>query len=803
MKIKLILFSLSIFCSVMTIQAQLPADLSKIKSTQITDDQLAQFIQQAKSSGQGEEDILSALKERGLPDAELQTLSSRVASIMGGGSKTDNASDTEIPSASRKTPESKSPLKDKKETTVSKVFGAELFSGASPLFVPNLNIATPLNYRVGPGDELLLEVYGNNVFTQKLMVSREGLINVRYAGLINANGTTIEALSNTVKTRLGKYIPSLNSGASKLQLTLGNIRSINVSVVGAVKKPGSLTLPSLATLFNALYATGGPLDNGSFRTIELIRGNKKIVEADLYDYLLKGDQSANIFLQDNDLIRVPFAQHQVQLSGLCNRPGTYEFKSSDKVSNLLDFAGGFTAKAYRGRLTGTRNGILVKEIIDISADQFGQFSLNHGDSLHVDSLVDKYLNRVIVKGAIYKPGTYAWTNGLQLIEVIKKAAGLKEDAFLGRVNILRTYENLEKENISVDLRPILKGTASFELKNDDQITVYSAYELKDQFTVAINGEVRNPGSFPYADSLTLQQLILLAGGFTDRSVPASIEVARQKKQVDITKADLPTSEIMAVALVTDLSKVGADFYLQPNDIITVKTDPSKKPQIKVLINGQVLYPGAYVLETRQDRLSKVLNRAGGLLPVADQQGVKILRNNLIQDTAQLNKLIKKQTKKDSTLADNTDLVTATTEIAVDVLGALAKPGSNYDIILEDGDEIIIPRLKNVVAVTGEVLKPVNVQFTPGKEFRYYISSAGGFSAKARKSKSFVVYSNGRSKKTGNFLGIFRNYPKVTPGSTVVVAAKPVRDGKFDAAKAGVLISALSALATTLVLLKGL
>jgi protein involved in polysaccharide export with SLBB domain len=800
MKIKLLFFSLAIICSIMMLQAQLPADLSKIKSTQITDDQLAQFIQQAKSSGQGEEDILIALKERGLPDAELQTLSSRVSSIMGGGSKSDNALNSEITSASRKTPESKSPLKDKKETTVSKVFGAELFSGASPLFVPNLNIATPLNYRVGPGDELLLEVYGNNVFTQKLLVSREGMINVRYAGLLNANGTTIEALTNTVKTRLSKYIPSLSGGSSKLQITLGAVRSINVSVVGAVKKPGSVTLPSLATLFNALYATGGPLDNGSFRNIELIRGNKKILEADLYDYLLKGDQS---FLQDNDLIRVPFAQHQVLLSGLCNRPGIYEFKPTDKVSNLLDFAGGFTAKAYRGRLTGTRNGILVKEIIDISADQFGQYSLNHGDSLHVDSLVDKYLNRVMVKGAIYKPGTYAWTNGLQLMDVIAKAAGLKEDAFLGRVNILRTYENLEKENISVDLRPIIKGTASFELKNDDQVTVYSAYELKDQFTVAINGEVRNPGSFPYADSLTLQQLILLAGGFTDRSVPASIEVARQKKQVDITKADLPTSEIMAVALVTDLSKVGADFYLQPNDIITVKTDPSKKPQIKVLINGQVLYPGAYVLETRQDRLSKVLNRAGGLLPVADQQGVKIIRTSLMQDTAQINLLIKKQTKKDTTLAETADIKTTTTEIAVNLAGALAKPGSNYDIILEDGDEIIIPQLKNVVAVTGEVLKPVNVQFTPGKRFNYYVSSAGGYSAKARKSKSFVVYSNGRSTKTGNFLGIFRNYPKVTPGSTVVVAAKPIRDGKFDAAKAGVLISALSALATTLVLLKGL
>ena len=688
----------------------------------------------------------------------------------------------------------------------SKVFGAELFQEASPIFAPNLSIATPLNYRVGPGDELLLEVFGTNVFSQKAQVSREGFVNVRYAGLVNVNGITIEEVANLLKSRLSKYLPSLTSGGSRLQVNLGNIRSINVSVVGAVKKPGTLTLPSLATLFNALYATGGPLENGSFRNIELIRGNKKIITADLYDYLMRGDQSSNIFLQDNDLIRVPFTEHQIQVAGLLNREGIYELKPTETFANALQYAGGFKAGAYQGRVTGTRLGKLAKEIIDIPATQFSAFALQNGDSLYVDSLVNKYLNRITIKGAVFKPGVYAWQKGQQLADVIEKAAGLKEEAFLGRATILRTYENQEKENISVDLKAVLKGALKFELLNEDQITIYSSYELKDRFTVSISGEIRNPGIFPFADSITLQQLILLAGGFTDRAIPTSIEVARQKKQVDITQLGASSSELIQVSLSTDLTKVGADFYLQPNDIILVKTDPTKKPQITVRVSGQVLFPGTYTLESQQDRLSALITRAGGLLPTADKIGIKLIRKTNLADTADLNKIIKKQSNstQDSVLAKQQDLSGAlSSEIAVEWNDNKSDYNPQRDIILEAGDEIVISQLRNTITLTGEVLKPVSVQYLQNKSFKYYISSAGGFSAKAKKGKSFVVYSNGRSKKAGSFLGLFRTYPKILPGSTVVVPAKPARDGKFDPSKAGILVSALTTLATTIAILKGL
>jgi protein involved in polysaccharide export with SLBB domain len=803
MKINRLFFIVLISLISVTAHAQLSSNLSKVKSAQITDDQLFQFVQKAQSSGQSQDAILAELKQRGLPDSELTALSERVASLLGSNNNTDVPSSNEASSRNRTTP----PIGEKQmatQTFTSKVFGAELFSGVSPMFMPNLNIATPDNYKVGPGDELLLELYGNNVFTQKLLVSREGFVNVKYAGLVNVNGSTIQELSIIIKNKLARFIPSLAGGGSKLNLSLGSIRSISVNVVGAVKKPGTITVPSLATLFNVLYATGGPLENGSLRNIEVIRGNKKVLEADLYNFLLKGDQSANIFLQDNDLIRVPFAKQQVHLTGLLNRTGIFEVKATENLSDLFEFAGGFKPLAYQGRVRGTRNGYLTKEVIDISANNFSDFSLRHGDSLHIDSLIDKFVNRVTIAGAVYKPGAYAWQRGQQIIDLIQKAEGLKEEAFLGSVNVLRTFENLEKQNIAVDLRPILKGQQSFALLNEDVVTVFSSYDLKDKFNLSISGPVRNPGSFPYADSITLQQLILLAGGFTDKAVPTSIEIGRNKKETNGSSAEAQV-EIIKASVNLDLNKTGTDFQLKPGDIVTIKSDPLKILQSKVLLSGKVLYPGTYVLESREDRLSGILQRAGGLLEIADQNGVKVIRRNLIQDTSSVEEATQKQIKnrKDSTYKQLDKSTFEVTEIAVNLKALLKGPGTADDIILEDGDEVVIPQIKNVVTVAGEVLKPVAVQFTPGKGVRYYISSAGGFANKARKGKSFVIYTNGRSKKTTHLLGLFKSYPKITPGANVVVPAKPEREGKFDPAKAGILISALSALVSTIAILKGL
>ena len=789
-----------------SVSAQLPADLSTVKSSQISNDQLLALIKQGEASGQSQEDILRDLKARGLPEAEISELTNRVSQLMRQQSSADGGSSLNNTQTVRKrNPNSQAIVP--RDPSTSLVFGAELFSEASSLFVPNLSIATPPNYKVGPGDELLLEVYGSNVFTQKVVVSREGFINIKYAGLINANGVTIQDLNEVVRLKLTKYIPGLAGGGARLQLSLGSIRSITISVAGAVKKPGTLTLPSLATLFNALYATGGPLENGSLRKIELIRGNKKILEADLYDFLLKGDQSANIFLQDNDLIRVPFADRQVRLTGQLNRAGIFEVSEDERLSDLLFFAGGFKANAYRGRIKGSRNGELVKEIIDIESKGFDTFKCNHGDSLHVDSLVEKYNNRVTIDGAVYKPGVYAWYKGQTLSDLVVKAAGLRGDAFLTRVVVLRTYENLKKESFLISLNQQAKEGFGFELLNEDVVTIFSSDSLRNKFTVSINGPVKKPGSFTYSDSMTLQQLILMAGGFSDFATPTGIEIGRKQLSAQGDSAtQIDRVNVISLSLDPDLKK-DADFRLLPNDIISVKMDPFKKSQSIVQVKGEVLYPGSYVLENRTDRLSAVISRSGGLLSFADINGAKLIRKKLLQDTASIKKAIAKMEKskdvdlKDTASRKEEENELSINEIALNLRKVLENPGSIDDIMLEDGDEIMIPQVKNVVTIAGAVLKPVSVQFNSSKKFKYYVSSAGGFTSRAKKNKAYLVLSNGQSRKTGTILGFFRTYPAVASGATIYIPEKPEKDNRFDSAKAGVLISAVTTLLTAFAILR--
>jgi protein involved in polysaccharide export with SLBB domain len=804
MKIRVLIVVWVLGFLIFSVSAQLPADLSTVKSSQLSNDQLFSLIKQGEASGQSQEDLLRDLKARGLPEAEISELTNRVSQLMRQQSIADGGSSLNNTQTVRKRNPNSQAIVPRNPST-SLVFGAELFSEASSLFVPNLSIATPPNYKVGPGDELLLEVYGSNVFTQKVVVSREGFINIKYAGLINANGVTIQDLNEVVRLKLTKYIPGLAGGGARLQLSLGSIRSITISVAGAVKKPGTLTLPSLATLFNALYATGGPLENGSLRKIELIRGNKKILEADLYDFLLKGDQSANIFLQDNDLIRVPFADRQVRLTGQLNRAGIFEAREDERLSDLLFFAGGFKANAYRGRIKGSRNGELVKEIIDIESKGFDTFKCNHGDSLHVDSLVEKYNNRVTIDGAVYKPGVYAWYKGQTLSDLVVKAAGLRGDAFLTRAVVLRTYENLKKESFSISLNQQAKE--GFELLNEDVVTIFSSDSLRNKFTVSINGPVKKPGTFAYSDSMTLQQLILMAGGFSDFATPTGIEIGRKQLSAHgDSVSQIDRVNVISLSLDPDLEK-DADFRLLPNDIVSVKVDPFKKSQSVVQVKGEVLYPGSYVLENRNDRLSAVINRSGGLLSYADINGAKLIRKKLLQDTAAIKKAIAKMEKskdvdlKDTATRKEEENELSINEIALNLRKVLENPGSIDDIMLEDGDEIMIPQVKNVVTIAGAVLKPVSVQFNSSKKFKYYVSSAGGFTSRAKKNKAYLVLSNGQSRKTGTILGFFRTYPAVASGATIYIPEKPEKDNRFDSAKAGVLISAVTTLLTAFAILR--
>jgi protein involved in polysaccharide export with SLBB domain len=802
----LIVFSFFIFHSSFFISAyaQVPTDLSKMKASQITDAQLMQFVQQAQTSGLSEADLLQQFQQRGLPESEIQLLAARVKSIM--------PSQTELtPSDNQKNQSNKRTFKG--EETVfkmpgvkSRVFGADLFSSADPLFVPNLKIATPKNYVIGPEDELQLDVYGNNISNQKLTVSPDGYITVKYAGPVNVNGMTIEQVAGVLKSRLTKFYPSLSSGETKVQLTLGSIRSIQVTIVGAVKKPGTITISSLSTLFNALYACGGPTEIGSFRNIELIRNNKQLLVADLYDFLLKGEQVANVGLRDNDVILVPFVQTQVVLDGGLNRPGIFEVKTDETLEKVLGFAGGFKSSAFKGRITGTRYTDTERKVIDIGKEGFSSFKLAHGDSLHIDLVVNRYQNRVIITGSVFKPGAYAMEEGMTIKNLIEKAQGLKEDAFTGRANISRLRSDFSKEFLSVDLRAILKGEKSLLLQKEDSIHVVSLLELRDRRFVTINGPVKIPGDFTYEDSLTLQSLILQAGGFQDLATAVGIEVGRRKKDIVLNSKGAATAVVFKIEMSKDLTKLGSDFYLQPYDVVSIKSDPTNLKQTNVKLSGELLYKGVYTLENPDERLSSVIKRAGGLLPYANIDGAKLVRKKENVDTVQLKRL-GLSASKNSKLNGNNDsaglrslegVQAGMTEVALNLKNILAKPGSDDDITLRDGDELIVPRFDNTVSISGEVLKPVTVQFEVGKGFSSYLSASGGFTRKAYRGLAFVVYPNGGSAKTHQFLGI-RRYPRITPGSSIFIPSKPDVN-VIDAAKAGILVSALSAVMTGLALL---
>jgi len=790
------------------VKGQIPADLSKVKASQITDAQLNQFLQQAQSSGMTEGDLLQEFQKRGLPESEIQAIVSRIKTMTGVDlSASEPVMESKEASTTKRKFKGETP-KFRMPEQPSRVFGAELFSGSDPFFVPNLKIATPKSYQIGPDDELQLDIYGNNISNQKLVVNADGNVTVKYLGPVNLSGMTIEQATGVIKSRLSKFYPSLQTGETKIQLTLGSIRSIQVVMVGAVKKPGTITLPSIATLFNALYASGGPLENGSFRNIELVRNSKVIAVADLYNFIMRGDQTANLPLRDNDVIRVPFAKDQVAIDGGINRNGIFELKSGETLQQLLDFAGGFKGNAFKGRITGTRNADVDKQMLDVAKNQFNSFALTHGDSLYVDTVVNRFQNRVFVTGAVVKPGGYALEPGLDIKGLLKKAQGLKEDAFLGMANMVRLRDDMTKEYLSVDLRDVMNEKVHLVLQKEDSIHISSVMDLKQTKMVTLTGPVKNPGDYLFEDSLSLKGLIILAGGLMENATAYNIEIGRRLKDIQVGIKGAPTSEIISVSIGKDLLDKGNEVKLHPYDVVSVKIAPEKVKQVTVEVKGEVVFAGSYTLENPEERLSSIIKRAGGLLPYADLGGAKVIRKRNVQDTSIVKRFALSNTRisgndKDridtSNLVDLDQLTSPTTEVALELFKILQNPGSEDDLTLNNGDIILIPRFVNTVVVNGEVLKPVTVQFEAGKGFNNYISAAGGFNMNANKRRVFVVYPNGRSARTKSFFG-FRFYPSVTPGSSIFVPVNPPRNNNFDPAKAGVLVSAFSAVLTAIVLL---
>lgn len=798
-------FSLQLF-------AQVPSDLSRVKASQISDAQLQQFITQAKATGLTESQLESEFLRRGLPPAEMEILRQRISDLQNGISTTTTASDslstdvsnTKQPGTTgRRVAKSNSLLTDMLddiENKKPKIFGSELFANANLSFEPDLRMATPRNYTIGPDDELLLNIYGVNISQQTLKVSPEGTINVKYAGVINVSGLTVDAVSSILKNRLTRFYPGLASGETKLQLTLGNIRSIRVILIGAIKRPGTYTLPSLATLFNALYVSGGPAENGSFRKIELVRNNEVVQTADLYDFLVRGNQLTNVRLEDNDVIRVPFADLLVTMKGELNRTGIFELKPGENLDKAFEYAGGFKSLAFRGRVTGSRITGYERRIVDVSGDSLAYFKPQNGDEFIVDSVINRYQNRVQITGAVFKPGSYALEPDMSVSKLLDKAHGLKEDFYNGRAILVRTRPDLSKQYISIDLKPILeKQESGVILLKEDSIHVASIFDLKDTSTVTINGAIRKPGTFRWEEGLSLKSLIMKAEGFADNATGQGIEISRRKRDINVNQPGSDIVQIIRVNDTLDLSNTSADILLMPFDIVAIKENPFYQPQISVKVSGEVLSPSTYSLQSREERLSSLIKRAGGLLYTANVAGAKLVRQKKeVTDTSELKRLFR-SLENDSTKTASRIEKKTTTDVAINLEYVLKHPGSSDDITLEEGDELIVPRINNTVSIGGEVFKPLDIMYEKGKSMADYIDDAGGATPAGSKRRAFVIYANGSAAKIRRPMLVFKSYPKITPGSNIFVPQKPKREG-FDVGKAGIFISAITALITAATLI---
>ncbi len=792
-----------LFCNLTHAQDFLRAkDLSTFKVDMLTDEDILKYKQQLQQSGVSETQAEQLAIQKGLPSSEILKLRARVSKIESTISSNNNKRNDNL-SLSRTTYDSTIQTQTfeyrKKADKELMVFGSELFTNTNLTFEPNLRIPTPKNYVLGPDDEVVIDVFGYQEVNQRITVSPEGVINIPNVGLVAVNGLTIEQATKRIKDRMIKSgYSSISSSQSFIQVGVGRIRSIRVTVIGEVKKPGSYTLSSLSSLFNALYLAGGPNEKGSFREIELIRNGSVISKLDAYEFLLKGDQSKNVRLADQDVVRIPVAKNQVILKGEIKKPAIFETLQNDNLANLLDFSGGFSALAYKASVHITQVTDKEKRVKDVIKDEYKMYHPQDGDEIEVGKILDRFDNRVSIKGAVYMPGYYELSKELTVSKLIEKANGLKQDAYISRGIVVRTnQQTLAKDQISFNPKEIFsKPEIDVKLQKDDEVIIGEAMDFKDSSTITIEGEVKKPGVYPHYNNQTVKDILFKAGGFNDASSIDRVEIGRRVDGKDSMSGKI--SELITVSVDKDLNIKGTDIILKPWDVVMVRSKPNYKPQIMVRIEGEVQYPGTYVLASKEDKVSELIKRAGGLTKQAFLKGINITRinSNLAKDSSNVQfKKIQQQTK-DTSNSLVADYVRPTVTIGLNMEDILKEPGGLEDVILQEGDVLNVAKEKREIKVSGEVLFPTDVVFSKGQKLRYYIERAGGFTDNARRSKVYVLQPNGVAAKTRHFLFI-RTFPKIEPGCEILVPKK------FDKTNNRITLSETIALTSAIASLAGI
>lgn len=790
-------------------------ELRNVQVDNLSDAQLRQIQTKLKASGIPEQQLLQYAVAQGMSASEAQKLINRINQLkpVSGGNATNAGNSLSQDTVGRR--QENVPLSRTQLPTAaipSNIFGADLFNNSAISFQPNLRIATPQNYVIGPDDQIQIDISGDNEANYKLTVSPEGTIRVEYAGVIPVSGLTVEQATARIKARLAGAYPSIRSGRTSVMVSLGNIRSIRVTLVGEVIKPGTYTLSALSPVFNALYESGGPARNGSFREIELIRGNRVIAKIDAYDFLLKGYITGNVRLQDQDVIRIPVYKVRAEMTGQVKTPKIFEVLPGETLADLLRFSGGFTERAYSAAIKADRLTERERQVSDVPSSGFQTFIPRNGDIFTVDSILNRYSNRVTLMGAVFRPGQFELQPGLTLRQLIVRADGIKEDAFLERATIVRLQPDNTPETISFNVSAVINGTgADIPLRREDLVTIRSIFELRDQHTVTINGEVRQPGKYGFSEGMNIKDLILTAGGLTDAASATAIEISRQLRGGPDAFV-LQTAQIFNVAVDRNLNTQTPGFVLQPFDMVNVRHSAGYSEQRQITIQGEVLHPGNYTIADKNERISNMIKRAGGLLPEAYAAGASLkrqknLRNSSnqtlidysIDDSLKKKNLERLKQSVSDTTSDSIDRAFQDQALAHNVIGIdlahiLKNPGGSEDLVLKEGDVVRVPEIQQTVKVSGEVLYPTAAVYKSNKDSRYYIGQAGGFTSKAKKGSIYVVYANGSVGSSKRFL-LFRRYPQIRPGSEIFVPNKPE--------KAGLSTTEIVALSTILASLGGI
>jgi protein involved in polysaccharide export with SLBB domain len=797
-----------IMAVVFTQSAFSQTNYSNIKVDDLSDAQIREFMKRAESIGYTDAQLEQMATAQGMKPEEVQKLRLRVEKIRNQQQNTTTNKTATPDSApekkavertyndplrddSTKTKEAKDQqllrkqeLQGLVESLKPKIFGSELFKNSNISFEPNLRMATPKSYVIGPDDELLIDLTGDNEANYNLKVSPDGTIRLQYVGLVSVGGLSIEQATSKLKAAMSKTYPALRSGRSNVAINLGNIRGIKVVLTGELVKPGTYTLPSLATVFNALYASGGPSENGSFRRIQVIRNNKVVSTIDAYDFLINGVQKGNIRLQDQDVINVPVYQTRVEVVGEVKRSALFEVVKGESIQDVLNYAGGFNTQAYSAKIKVLQNTDKERRITDIPAAQFTTYAPKNGDKYIIESILDRFENRVTISGAVFRPGDYELDKGLTLRGLIKKADGLTEDAFLNRGYINRLNPDNTQALISFDVQKITSGSgADISLQREDKITISSLFDLRDEYRVTVQGEVRDSGTYAYADNMSLEDLVQMAGGFKEGATPTRIEISRRIKNSDVTSQSARTADVFVVNVDKDLKLQGDTFTLKPFDVVSIRSSEGYQVQRQVKMEGEVLYPGTYTISHKNERISDMIKRAGGLTPAAYSEGASLKRpgpekvktkdKNAINDKEEedkkfLNlKRVQETGVKDTLRADVEQKLIQSDLVGIRLEAILEKPQSKIDLIVEDGDVIRVPKQLQTVKVTGEVLNPNNIVYSTGKGFKQYVNGAGGFTSSALKKGAYIKYANGSVESARKFL-FFNNFPKVKPGAEILV-----------------------------------